>query len=510
MDKKTIENSSVTELIRLYRKQRTKEYNARGIHHVKYLRWEDIPFRILSGMADSIILLFPIFLWMMLFLLILSAILSFNILTSLDTFLFIMICIHTLIIQPLITVYMKGQSLGKVIYRFKIVGTKGRELKDSVLFIREFIGKSLPIILLYSFLGIFGVLIFIVINFVILLVDRKHRIWIDFILKSIPVYLEEYDKTEKTLAPVTEKVKEPVQDKYEGKYIDLHLHSLFSDDGTYNVEELFQMAVNKKMKVISITDHNSVKANAQAENLSKIYQVDYIPGVEFDANYKGLNIKILGYFIDYRNEMFSRFENENLAKERAVSKRRIELFEQCTGIQVDENLLLSNNKFQVVTGEMIAEYVLSREEYYSEKILEPYIHGNKKKDPYANLASDFFSYGKPAFVDIVYPSAEDVISMIHASGGVAILSHPLREMKQNPSFIKELLENGADGLEIFTSYHDERDISLLLKLATHYKCSITAGSDFHGVSKPAVYMGKTNCSDDARRLVERFINKYKN
>lgn len=46
--------------------------------------------------------------------------------------------------------------------------------------------------------------------------------------------------------------------------IDLHIRSNYSDDGYYDVEELFKQAKENRLEVISITDHNCARANAAA------------------------------------------------------------------------------------------------------------------------------------------------------------------------------------------------------------------------------------------------------
>ena len=43
-------------------------------------------------------------------------------------------------------------------------------------------------------------------------------------------------------------------------YIDLHMHSNFSIDGEYTPQDLLNMARQQNIQIVSITDHNSVKA----------------------------------------------------------------------------------------------------------------------------------------------------------------------------------------------------------------------------------------------------------
>mgnify|MGYP003293894188 CR=1 FL=1 len=66
------------------------------------------------------------------------------------------------------------------------------------------------------------------------------------------------------------------------------------------------------VKVLSITDQYSVKANVEASVLSEPYGIEYIPGIEMDCLYNGYVVKVLGYNIDYKNNLYIQLENEHL------------------------------------------------------------------------------------------------------------------------------------------------------------------------------------------------------
>ncbi|MFR4583085.1 PHP domain-containing protein [Clostridium cadaveris] len=56
--------------------------------------------------------------------------------------------------------------------------------------------------------------------------------------------------------------------------IDLHMHSNFSDDGELTPQEIIDNAIKNGMDIISITDHNSIKANEIA--------LEYVSGKKSD------------------------------------------------------------------------------------------------------------------------------------------------------------------------------------------------------------------------------------
>ncbi|MEG0094338.1 MAG: PHP domain-containing protein, partial [Erysipelotrichaceae bacterium] len=291
--------------------------------------------------------------------------------------------------------------------------------------------------------------------------------------------------------------------------IDLHMHSTFSDDGEFNVEEIFRLAAKRGVDLISITDHNSAKANLIAERMSKLYHVGYIPGIEIDCQYKGKNLHLLGYNIDFKSDLYNKIENDNLTKEKDASLKRVTLWEEYSGMKLDIDALLKNNRFQTIPGEMIGEQLMNNPEYQNEPILQPYITGDRNDMPYVNFYWDFFSQGKPCYVDIRYPDVAVVTKLVKATGGIPILAHPYANFADDIQVVREILALGVEGLEIFSSYHNKKQMSELLKIANEEKCLITAGSDFHGKNKPQIQIGDTKCPPDGEKILNRFINKIK-
>lgn len=78
---------------------------------------------------------------------------------------------------------------------------------------------------------------------------------------------------------------------------DLHMHTSFSD-GEYSPKELIEKAYAEKIEVISITDHDTIKAYQQLE-IDKSECLKIIPGIEIstrDAHFEEeYALHILGY-----------------------------------------------------------------------------------------------------------------------------------------------------------------------------------------------------------------------
>ena len=504
-------NVKANELLSSYEtflKNRSKDYMQYGRYLVKELTVQDAPLRLISFMGDVAGMLSPILLLDYFFLLLSGGFVNYASFKVASSIVNILIILSVVSFNGIFMYIFKGQSFGKLAMNLKVVKDGDhKELHPRTALIREVVGIGIPIAVLYILFHILGIVIFMAVNGIVMVIDKKQRSIIDIVLHTKVVLLD--DKGKKQNIVKEEVKKEEKIAVAENKY-DLHVYSSFSHDGELEVEDLLKQAQAAKIKVLSICDHNSVKANKLAEKLAPMYNITYIPGINIDCQYEGRNVRVLGYFIDYNDERFIRVEHENLAKEKAVSARRIQLFEEYTGFSVNSEKLFRYNRFQIITEEMIARDILSNTEYRKTKILAPYLTGAKKDKPITNFKNDFFGKGGPAYVPIVHPQLNDMISLIHACGGAAVLTHPMKSLGDDKELLNKILtEEKLDGIEIFTPYHTTADMKYLIPLAKKYGLSISEGSEYHGSKRPNFILGKTGCPTDVEEIVKQFIDKFK-
>lgn len=285
--------------------------------------------------------------------------------------------------------------------------------------------------------------------------------------------------------------------------VDLHIHSLYSDDGEFFPAELVRQAKASGIKTMAISDHNCARANLEGAPAAAAAGISYIPAIEIDCVYEGVNLHLLGYGIDYTSQDFKDIET-NIADQLAVASRTMLVATRELGFDISEGEMdkLSQNAFwsNCWTGEMFAELVLSRPEYLRCELLLPYRPGGARGDnPYVNFYWDFYSQGKPCYAEMNFPSLGHTLEIVHKNGGKAVLAHPGVNLKNCTELLSPIIKSGLDGLEAYNSYHSPEQSAYFCEQAKKLGLFITCGSDYHGKVKPTIALGQHGCllSDDS-------------
>ena len=288
--------------------------------------------------------------------------------------------------------------------------------------------------------------------------------------------------------------------------IDLHMHTMYSDDGEFKPSVLVEMCKDAGLKYIAVADHNSVKGVGEAVKTGEESGVKVIPAIEIDCTFKGVNLHVLGYYIDYRMEEFEKLENSILEQEKTASPERLRLVE-AAGIYVNREKLEKIAKNGIIIGEDIAEASVYEPENKENPMIKPYLEGGARSDnPYVNFYWDICAQGKPAYVPIHYISLEEAVELINKAGGIPILAHPGNNIHEDKELLSGILDTGVKGMEVYSSYHSEEQTDFYVKEAEKRHCLITCGSDFHGKIKPAIHLGGCGCDEETEtKIIESFI-----
>lgn len=485
--------------------RKSRLYRAGGYKEAVFLsrNLPDYSSHFFAFLIDLNICLLPVYLWVLEFLLILCGFIPPNFFDLLFYIMYALLFVISVLAVGIYTSRNHGQSLGYGAMGLKLVQQNKKEASALHLILRQALGLGIPIMVLGYFFQIIGMVVWMLVNALVVIITPNQQSIFDLVFKLKTV--REPELPGEAVQPAARPVR-PERPVSSVSPIDLHIRSNYSDDATCDVEELFKLAKKANLEVISITDHNCARANAAAVRFAGMYGIQYIPGVEIDAQYRGIRVRILGYYIDWTDEIFDWIERESLRREKEASMERVRKFEEFSGISIDVNSIINSSRFQTITARDITNMVFNNKVVRQMSFVKKYIDETENiRQAKRRFQKEIFGKNGPCYVTVKYPEAKEMIEAIHNAGGIAILASWHMDSVSKP-VIEEMMSLGLDGIECFSPDLQDTTITLLLKIAQSRKAFVTAGSDFHGTTKPRKKLGVTNCPEKAIPLV-RIIPK---
>ena len=118
--------------------------------------------------------------------------------------------------------------------------------------------------------------------------------------------------------------------------IDLHSHTFYSD-GVLSPEELVQRAVEKKVRVLAITDHDTTDglARAQAHIAAADLPLQLIPGVEISTSWYEFEIHLVGLQVNPADQLL---QQRLQSQQQRRLERATEMARRLTKFQVPDCL----------------------------------------------------------------------------------------------------------------------------------------------------------------------------
>ncbi|MCS7227414.1 MAG: PHP domain-containing protein [Endomicrobia bacterium] len=252
----------------------------------------------------------------------------------------------------------------------------------------------------------------------------------------------------------------------EEKYIDLHVHTTYSD-GNFSPKQVVEYCKQINIVAVGITDHDTTDGIEEAVEVGKKEGVEIIPGVELSAEFKDSTegeVHILGYFIDWNDKTF---QQQLKIFRQARQERAYKILNKL-------NVLGINIPEQEVFGRTGQTQSIGRL-HFARLMLEKKIVNSVKE-----AFELYLGYGKPAYVPKLKLQPQEAISMILRVKGIPVLAHPYFGVYIDPKSIKKLVNQGIKGIEVYHSKHHSNVIEELINIADKYGLLITGGSDCHG------------------------------
>jgi predicted metal-dependent phosphoesterase TrpH len=217
------------------------------------------------------------------------------------------------------------------------------------------------------------------------------------------------------------------------------------------------------VKVLAVTDHDTVAGCSAAAEACARVKIEFVPGIEVTAVVDGADVHVLGYFVQPGAAALEAFLAEQ--RQRRVDRVR-EMITRLLphGITLDADMILQpglTDSTKAVGRHWIARALVDAG--HVPTISEAF--------------NRWLARGRPAFVPRIGASPEEVFTRIHAAGGIASLAHPV--LVKHDEWLPGYAQAGLDALEVYHSDHDEVTTAHYLGIAKTLRLGVSGGSDYH-------------------------------
>ncbi len=251
--------------------------------------------------------------------------------------------------------------------------------------------------------------------------------------------------------------------------VDLHAHSTRSD-GVLSPADLIRDVAAVGVRILSLTDHDTLAGYRDLLAADAVPPgMTLIPGVEINALVTrdiGLwewELHILGFGMDPDDEAFEATLATQRAARRSRFDRTVALLREI-GLPIDAQVeALATEDDDALGRPTIARALIAA--------------------GFATTVEDAFNriigHGGPGYVRREGLGPEGAIAAIRDAGGIPVLAH-FREGPGRPDVIRELMEQGLGGLEVYYRSFDRSTVDAMQALADANGLIATGGSDYHG------------------------------
>lgn len=243
--------------------------------------------------------------------------------------------------------------------------------------------------------------------------------------------------------------------------IDLHTHTDASD-GRLTSHQLVERAWMAGIRVLGITDHDTIAGLAAAHQAAAAFRLTLIDGVEVTAVEHGRDVHVLGYFVDPASDTLCAFL-ERQREQRTARVKEIGARLDRLGAPIDIARLLASREAREAIGRPAVAAALVAAG-----------HATSQADAFDR----FLGEGGAAWVPRQGPSVSQVIDLLHSGGAVVSLAHPV--LNRCDDRIPEWAAAGLDAIEVFHSEHSPEDVTRYRSMAASLNLAVTGGSDYHG------------------------------
>ncbi|HYH73473.1 MAG TPA: PHP domain-containing protein [Nocardioides sp.] len=251
--------------------------------------------------------------------------------------------------------------------------------------------------------------------------------------------------------------------------IDLHTHSSASD-GTDTPADLVRAGKAAGLDVVALTDHDATSGWTEAAAAADEVGIAFVPGLEISTKFRHRGVHLLAYLPDPTHPPLVGALDRIIAGRTERTPAIVAALRR-HGIAITEDDVRRESGGSVAAGRPHVADALVRLGVARDR---------------TQAFTDLLDPGRPGYANRYAADLEDMIPLVTAAGGVAVIAHPWG--RRGRSLLDEqalagLRDRGLAGIEVDHQDHSPADRSELRDLARRLDLLVTGSSDYHGLGK---------------------------
>ena len=251
--------------------------------------------------------------------------------------------------------------------------------------------------------------------------------------------------------------------------IDLHTHTTCSD-GTDSPFALVKKALSTGVKVLGVTDHDSIAGWDEAISAATP-QIELVLGSEISClTSDGVAVHMLGLLFDGESSEMQQMLEDSRDTRIPRMRKMIELL-RADGI----NITIEDVQRQTPQGATLGRPHLA-DALVANGVVK------SRDEAFQGLLNNESKY----YVEHVAPTPEEAIKIIKEAGGVSVIAHPFASRRGqiiSVDTFSTLVEAGLDGVEVDHRDHNAQERADLIHVTRELNLVVTGSSDYHGTGK---------------------------
>lgn len=256
---------------------------------------------------------------------------------------------------------------------------------------------------------------------------------------------------------------------------DLHAHSTASD-GTLTPRRLMRRASERGVRVMALTDHDTLDGLPEAREEAGRLGIRFVPGVEVSVTWGGRTVHIVGLGVD---------ESAHGLRRGLAGLRE---FRDWRAVEIGRRLDRAGIPGIYERARALSSGRLISRTHFARALVEQGHAGSV-----AEVFRKFLVRGRPGHVAGEWAGLDEAVAWIREAGGQAVIAHPARyglTRTRLRRLLGDFIDAGGVGMEVVSGSHSRGDMYAMAVHVRDFSLLASAGSDFHDPDNPWIELGR--------------------